>query len=60
MSLAQVEFVMNRVNRAELSPADQKLLAEVQTQTTDLDRVFAGKNDVAGPNRVRIAIPVRA
>ena len=46
-SLAQVEFVMNRVNRAELSPADQKLLAEVQTQTTDLDRVFAGKNDVA-------------
>lgn len=46
-SLAQVEFVMNRVNRAELSPADQKLLNEVQAQTADLDRVFAGKSDVA-------------
>ncbi len=56
-SLAQVEFVMGRVNRAELGPADQKLLAEVQAQTTDLDRVFAGKNDVAQlPKNARFEI----
>ena len=46
-SLAQVEFVMHRVNRPDLSSADQRLLAEVQAQTDALDRVFAGKNDVA-------------
>ncbi len=46
-SLAQVEFVMSRVNRADLSAADQKLLSEVQAQTADLDRVFAGKSEVA-------------
>ncbi len=56
-SLGQVEFVMNRVNRAELSPADQKLLAEVQAQTADLDRVFAGKTNVAQlPNTARFEI----
>ena len=46
-SLVQVEFVMSRVNRAELGPADQQLLTEVQAQASDLDRVFAGKNDKA-------------
>ncbi|GAA4038127.1 inorganic phosphate transporter [Hymenobacter glaciei] len=45
-SLSQVELVMSRVNRDELSPADQKLMAEVQAQTADLDRVFAGKTRV--------------
>lgn len=46
-SLTKVEFVMGRVNQAELSPADQKLLAEVNAQTADLDRMFASRTDVA-------------
>ena len=46
-SLTKVEFVMGRVNQAELSPADQKLLAEVNAQTADLDRIFTGKTNVA-------------
>ncbi|AMJ67616.1 inorganic phosphate transporter [Hymenobacter sp. PAMC 26628] len=46
-SLTKVEFVMGRVNQAELSPADQKLLTEVNAQTANLDRVFAGKTDVS-------------
>ena len=45
-SLTKVEYVMTRVNRAELSPADQKLLTDVQTQTADLDRIFAGSTRV--------------
>ncbi|AWM34041.1 inorganic phosphate transporter [Hymenobacter nivis] len=56
-SLTKVEFVMGRVNRAELSPADQKLLAEVNAQTADLDRLFAGKTDVAQlPKNARFEI----
>ena len=46
-SLTKVEFVMGRVNQTELSPADQKLLAEVNAQTADLDRIFTGRTDVA-------------
>lgn len=46
-SLTKVEFVMGRVNQAELSPADQRLLAEVNAQTADLDRIFTGKTNVA-------------
>jgi PiT family inorganic phosphate transporter len=46
-SLGKVEYVMSRVNRDELSPADQKVMAEVQTQTNNLDQVFAGKTAVA-------------
>ena len=45
-SLAKVEYVMTRVNRDELSPADQKNLTEVQAQTADLDRIFAGKTSI--------------
>ncbi|MGI4885879.1 MAG: inorganic phosphate transporter [Janthinobacterium lividum] len=56
-SLTKVEFVLGRVNQAELSPADQKLLAEVNVQTADLDRVFAGKTDVAQlPKNARFEI----
>ena len=45
-SIAKVEYVMTRVNRDELSPADQKNLADMQAQTADLDRIFAGKTSV--------------
>ncbi|MDQ2795377.1 MAG: inorganic phosphate transporter, partial [Bacteroidota bacterium] len=45
-SLTKVEYVMNRVNRAELSPNDQVLLTKVQEQSADLDRIFAGKTDI--------------
>ena len=45
-SLTKVEYVMGRVNRAELSVANQKLLADVQTQSADLDRIFAGSTRV--------------
>ena len=45
-SLQQVELVISRVSPASLSPNDQKLLADVQAQTADLDRVFAGKTNV--------------
>nr|GFB43469.1 hypothetical protein [Tanacetum cinerariifolium] len=45
-SVAKVEYVMGRVNRDELSPADQKMLTDIQTQTADLDRIFAGKASV--------------
>jgi len=56
-SLGKVEYVMSRVNTAELSPADQKLLADVRTQTTDLDRIFAGKSQVAQlPQQARFEI----
>ncbi len=46
-SLGKVEYVMTRVNRAELSPNDQKLVADVQVQTDDLNRIFAGKTNIA-------------
>ncbi len=45
-SLQQVEQVMARVNPATLSADDQKILAKMQAQTNDLDRVFAGKTRV--------------
>ncbi|HEX8504082.1 MAG TPA: inorganic phosphate transporter [Hymenobacter sp.] len=45
-SLGRVEQVMSRVNRAELSPADQKNLTEMQAETADLDRIFAGKTNI--------------
>ena len=45
-SLSRVENVISRVNRAELSPAEQKTLADVQAQSADLDRVFAGATRV--------------
>ncbi|RZK40885.1 MAG: inorganic phosphate transporter, partial [Hymenobacter sp.] len=45
-SLQKIEYVIGRVNAPELSAADQKLLGEVRTQTTELDRIFAGKTQV--------------
>ena len=45
-SLTKVEYVMSRVNRAELNAANQMLLADVQTQSADLDRIFAGSTRV--------------
>ncbi len=45
-SLTKVEYVISRVNRDELSPTDQKKLTEVQAQTADLDRIFAGKTNI--------------
>jgi phosphate/sulfate permease len=56
-SLHQVEQVMSRVNRDELSPADQKLMVDVKTQTDDLDRVFAGKSRIEDlPQNARFEI----
>ncbi|WP_151086679.1 inorganic phosphate transporter [Hymenobacter baengnokdamensis] len=56
-SLAKVEYVIKRVNAAELTTADQKLLTEVRAQTADLDRVFAGKNKVEDlPTNARFEI----
>ena len=56
-SLHQVELVMSRVNGPELSATDRQLLTEVQAQTTDLDRVFAGKNRVEDlPKQARFEI----
>ncbi|MGI4833715.1 MAG: inorganic phosphate transporter [Janthinobacterium lividum] len=46
-SIQKVEYVINRVNAAELNAKDQQLLTDVRTQTTDLDRIFAGKTQVA-------------
>ena len=45
-SLSKVEYVMSRVNRAELSPVDQQSLSDMQAQTADLDRIFAGKTTI--------------
>jgi PiT family inorganic phosphate transporter len=56
-SLGKVEYVMSRVNVSELSPADQKTLNDVRTQTNDLDRIFAGKTrveDLPQPARFEI------
>ncbi|MGI4760099.1 MAG: inorganic phosphate transporter [Janthinobacterium lividum] len=56
-SLTKVEYVINRLNPAELSAADQKLLTEVRAQTTDLDRVFTGKTKVEDlPKEARFEI----
>ncbi|MCB2380127.1 inorganic phosphate transporter [Hymenobacter sp. BT635] len=45
-SLVKIEQVMSKVNPAELSPADQKALAEIKAQTDGLDAIFAGKTSV--------------
>ena len=45
-SLVKVEYVISRINRDELSPADQQMLAKVQAQTADLDRIFADKTSI--------------
>ncbi|WP_375416910.1 inorganic phosphate transporter [uncultured Hymenobacter sp.] len=45
-SLQQVEQVIARVNQNALSPDDQKAIAEIKTQTDDLNRIFAGKTRV--------------
>ncbi len=56
-SLGKVEYVMSRVNRAELSPSDQKNLSEMQAQTADLDRIFAGKTNIKElPQQTRFEI----
>jgi PiT family inorganic phosphate transporter len=56
-SLTKVEYVINRLNPAEMSATDQQLLAQVRTQTADLDRVFAGKNKIEDlPKEARFEI----
>ena len=56
-SLGKVEYVIGRVNRAELSPNDQKSLTEIETQTADLDRIFAGKTNIKElPQQTRFEI----
>ncbi|HEX8657270.1 MAG TPA: inorganic phosphate transporter [Hymenobacter sp.] len=45
-SLNKVEYVISRVNRADLSLNDQKSLAAVEAQTADLERIFAGKTNI--------------
>jgi PiT family inorganic phosphate transporter len=56
-SLAKVEYVMSRVNRDELSPADTKMLNEVQAQTNDLDRIFANTTRIEDlPRKTRFEI----
>ena len=56
-SLTQVEYVVSRINAPELGATDQQLLADVRTQTADLDRVFAGKNRVEDlPKNARFEI----
>ncbi|GAB3860769.1 inorganic phosphate transporter [Hymenobacter terrigena] len=56
-SLGKVEYVIGRVNRADLSPNDQKSLTEIQEKTADLDRIFAGKTQVKDlPQQTRFEI----
>ena len=56
-SLTKVEYVISRVNRADLSPNDQKSLVEIQEKTADLDRIFAGKTNVKDlPQQTRFEI----
>ncbi|WP_426058327.1 inorganic phosphate transporter [Hymenobacter sp. B1770] len=56
-SLSKVEQVMSRVNPNELSPADQKVLAEIRTQTNDLDRIFANTTRIEDlPRQTRFEI----
>ena len=56
-SLTKVEYVISRVNPAELSPKDQKTLAEIQAKTADLDRIFEGKTNVKDlPQQTRFEI----
>ncbi|WP_201977766.1 inorganic phosphate transporter [Hymenobacter rubidus] len=56
-SLGKIEYVIGRVNRADLSPNDQKSLAQIQTETADLDRIFEGKTNVKDlPQQTRFEI----
>jgi phosphate/sulfate permease len=56
-SLSKVEYVINRVNRADLSPKDQQDLTDIQAKTADLDRIFAGKTNVKDlPQQTRFEI----
>jgi phosphate/sulfate permease len=56
-SLTKVEYVIGRVNPADLSPKDQKTLVEIQAKTADLDRIFAGKTNVKDlPQQTRFEI----
>ena len=56
-SLGKVEYVISRVNRAELSPKDQQDLVDIQAKTADLDRIFAGKTNVKDlPQQTRFEI----
>jgi PiT family inorganic phosphate transporter len=56
-SLNKVEYVISRVNRADLSPNDQKSLAAVEAQTADLERIFAGKTNIKElPQQTRFEI----
>jgi phosphate/sulfate permease len=56
-SLGKVEYVISRINRDELSPNDQKSLADMQAQTADLDRIFAGKTNMKDlPQQTRFEI----
>ena len=56
-SLGKVEYVMSRVNRNELSPNDQKSLSDMQSQTADLNRIFAGKTNIKDlPQQTRFEI----
>ena len=56
-SLGKVEYVISRVNRAELSPSDQKDLVDIQAKTADLDRIFEGKTNVKDlPQQTRFEI----
>ncbi|GAB3720873.1 inorganic phosphate transporter [Hymenobacter agri] len=56
-SLGKIEYVITRVNRADLSPNDQKSLADIQAKTADLDRIFEGKTNVKDlPQQTRFEI----
>ncbi|PJJ48338.1 inorganic phosphate transporter [Hymenobacter chitinivorans] len=45
-SLSNIELVMGKLNPETMSQADRQLLADIRTQTTTLDQIFAGKTDV--------------
>ncbi|MBC6991763.1 inorganic phosphate transporter [Hymenobacter sp. BT491] len=45
-SLVKIEQVLQKVNPQDLDADDRQLLAEAQTQTNDLDRIFASKTSV--------------
>jgi phosphate/sulfate permease len=56
-SLTKVEYVIGRINRADLTAANQQSLAEIQAQTADLDHIFAGKTDIKQlPQQTRFEI----
>ena len=56
-SLHRVEAIVSRIPPTGLGAGDQKLLAEVRAQTTDLDRVFAGKTKLEDlPQQARFEI----